>query len=228
MEEIIVLRNVGKFIKRKKVLDKISFSIERGEVFGVLGPDGSGKTTLLKIIAGILKKDEGEIFVRGKVSFVSADFNLYPDLKLKENLEFIREIYEIKKEKFFKNAKRLLEITGLSEFEDTLSGNLSGGMKRKLLLISGILPEPDIIVIDEITTGIDPVSRKEIWDFINNYRGKKTIIFSSPYLREGEKADRIIFLEDGKIKYLGNPLKIMEEKGASSLEEAFLKINDRG
>ncbi|MEO0240034.1 MAG: ABC transporter ATP-binding protein [candidate division WOR-3 bacterium] len=227
MEKIIVLKNIGKYFKKKKVLDKISFYVKKGEIFGVLGPDGSGKTTLLRIIAGIIKPDEGEIEIKGKISFVSSNFNLYPDLKLKENLEFIREIYNIEKNEFLKRKEKLLEITELKGFEDVLAGNLSGGMKRKLLLIAGILPEPDIILIDEITTGIDPLSRKEIWEFIENLKGDKTIIFSTPYLNEGERAERIIFLEDGKIKFFESPLNIMKEYKVDSLEKAFLKINDR-
>ncbi|MEO0275709.1 MAG: ABC transporter ATP-binding protein [candidate division WOR-3 bacterium] len=228
MEKIIVLKNIGKYFKKKKVLDKISFYVKKGEIFGVLGPDGSGKTTLLRIIAGIIKPDEGEIEIKGKISFVSSNFNLYPDLKLKENLEFVREIYNIEKNEFLKRKEKLLEITELKGFEDVLAGNLSGGMKRKLLLIAGILPEPDIILIDEITTGIDPLSRKEIWEFIENLKGDKTIIFSTPYLNEGERAERIIFLEDGKIKFFESPLNIMKEYKVDSLEKAFLKINDRG
>ncbi len=227
MEKIIVLKNIGKYFKKKKVLDKISFYVKKGEIFGILGPDGSGKTTLLRIIAGIIKPDEGEIEIKGKISFVSSNFNLYPDLKLKENLEFIREIYNIEKSEFLKRKEKLLEITELKGFEDVLVGNLSGGMKRKLLLIAGILPEPDIILIDEITTGIDPLSRKEIWEFIENLKGDKTIIFSTPYLNEGERAERIIFLEDGKIKFFESPLNIMKEYKVDSLEKAFLKINDR-
>lgn len=227
MEKIIVLKNIGKYFKKKKVLDKISFYVKKGEIFGVLGPDGSGKTTLLRIIAGIIKPDEGEIEIKGKISFVSSNFNLYPDLKLKENLEFIGEIYNIEKNEFLKRKEKLLEITELKGFDDVLAGNLSGGMKRKLLLIAGILPEPDIILIDEITTGIDPLSRKEIWEFIENLKGDKTIIFSTPYLNEGERAERIIFLEDGKIKFFESPLNIMKEYKVDSLEKAFLKINDR-
>lgn len=227
MEKIIVLKNIGKYFKKKKVLDKISFYVKKGEIFGVLGPDGSGKTTLLRIIAGIIKPDEGEIEIKGKISFVSSNFNLYPDLKLRENLEFIREIYNIEKNEFLKRKEKLLEITELKGFDDVLAGNLSGGMKRKLLLIAGILPEPDIILIDEITTGIDPLSRKEIWEFIENLKGDKTIIFSTPYLNEGERAERIIFLEDGKIKFFESPLNIMKEYKVDSLEKAFLKINDR-
>ncbi|MEO0263551.1 MAG: ABC transporter ATP-binding protein [candidate division WOR-3 bacterium] len=227
MEKIIVLKNIGKYFKKKKVLDKISFYVKKGEIFGVLGPDGSGKTTLLRIIAGIIKPDEGEIEIKGKISFVSSNFNLYPDLKLRENLEFIREIYNIEKNEFLKRKEKLLEITELKGFEDVFAGNLSGGMKRKLLLIAGILPEPDIILIDEITTGIDPLSRKEIWEFIENLKGDKTIIFSTPYLNEGERAERIIFLEDGKIKFFESPLNIMKEYKVDSLEKAFLKINDR-
>jgi|Deesub1362A_J573_1020465.scaffolds.fasta_scaffold00006_287 ABC-2 type transport system ATP-binding protein len=228
MEKAVIIENAGKFIKKKKVLDRISFYVKRGEVFGILGPDGSGKTTLLKIIAGIIKPDEGKAEAKGKISFVSSDFNLYPDLKIRENLEFIREIYGIKRDEFSVKKQRLLKITGLSDFQETLAGNLSGGMKRKLLLIAGILPEPDIMVIDEITTGVDPVSRKEIWEFIEKLKEDKTVIFSTPYLKEGEKAQRILFLEDGKIKYLESPLKIMEQKGTNSLEKAFLKIDDRG
>ncbi len=228
MEEILVLKNIGKYFKKKKVLDKVSFDVKKGEIFGILGPDGSGKTTLLKIIAGIIKQDEGEIEINGKISFVSSDFNLYPDLKLKENLEFIREIYEIEKNKFLERKKYLLEMTGLKGFEEVLAGNLSGGMKRKLLLVSGFLPEPEITLIDEITTGIDPLSRKEIWEFIKKLKGDKTIIFSTPYLNEGERAERIIFLENGNIKHFENPIRVMEKYGVNSLEKAFLKINDRG
>lgn len=227
MEKVVILENAEKFIKKKKILDKISFYVKKGEVFGVLGPDGSGKTTLLKIIAGIIKPDKGKVDVKGKISFVSSEFNLYPDLKLRENLEFIREIYGIDKDEFLVKKERLLKITGLYGFEETLAGNLSGGMKRKLLLISGILPEPEIIVIDEITTGVDPVSRKEIWEFIEKLKGDKTVVFSTPYLKEGERAERILFLEDGRIKYLENPLNIMKRKGVNSLEKAFLRINDR-
>jgi len=223
MEKIVILENVYKYIKNKKILENISFFVKKGEIFGILGPDGSGKTTILKIISNLLKPDKGKVEVYGKISFVPSYFNLYPDLKVNENLEFIREIYEIDKDIFLKNKEELLKITGLKEFEKNFAGNLSGGMKKKLLLISGILPNPDIIILDEITTGLDPVSRKEIWEFLINYKNEKTIIFSTPYFKEGEKAERIIYLKEGNIEYYGNPKKIIEEKGVSSLEKAFLK-----
>ena len=225
MEKIVILENVYKYIKNKKILENISFFVKKGEIFGILGPDGSGKTTILKIISNLLKPDKGKVEVYGKISFVPSYFNLYPDLKVNENLEFIREIYEIDKDIFLKNKEELLKITGLKEFEKNFAGNLSGGMKKKLLLISGILPNPDIIILDEITTGLDPVSRKEIWEFLINYKNEKTIIFSTPYFKEGEKAERIIYLKEGNIEYYGNPKKIIEEKGVSSLEKAFLKYD---
>jgi len=225
MEKILILENVYKYIKNKNILENISFFVKRGEIFGILGPDGSGKTTILKIISNLLKPDKGKIEVYGKICFVPSYFNLYPDLKVYENLEFIREIYGIDKKNFLKNKEELLKITKLKEYEKTIAGNLSGGMKKKLLLISGILPNPDIIILDEIGAGLDPVSRKEIWEFLINYKNEKTIIFSTPYFKEGEIAERIIYLKEGKIEYYGSPKKIIEEKGVSSLEKAFLKYD---
>jgi ABC-2 type transport system ATP-binding protein len=225
MEKIVILENVFKYIKNKRILEDISFFVKKGEIFGILGPDGSGKTTILKIISNLLKPDKGKVEVYGKISFIPSYFNLYPDLKVYENLEFIREIYEIDKNTFLKNKEELLKITKLKEFEKNIAGNLSGGMKKKLLLISGILPNPDIIILDEITTGLDPVSRKEIWEFLMNYKKQKTIIFSTPYFKEGEKAERIIYLKEGKIEYYGSPEEIIEESKTNSLEKAFLKYD---
>jgi len=225
MEKIVILENVFKYIKNKRILEDISFFVKKGEIFGILGPDGSGKTTILKIISNLLKPDKGKVEVYGKISFIPSYFNLYPDLKVYENLEFIREIYEIDKNTFLKNKEELLKITKLKEFEKNIAGNLSGGMKKKLLLISGILPSPDIIILDEITTGLDPVSRKEIWEFLMNYKKQKTIIFSTPYFKEGEKAERIIYLKEGKIEYYGSPEEIIEERKTNSLEKAFLKYD---
>ncbi len=219
---MIEIKNLKKYFGKIKALDDVSFIIPKGKITVVAGADGSGKTTLFKILVGLIKRDSGEILIDGldsvencekirKISgYMPESFSLYSDLTVEENLNFFGEVYGVEKNKMEQMKKLLLEKTGMLEFRNRKAGALSGGMKQKLSLSSILLSSPELIILDEPTTGVDPLSRIEFFKIIEELRDEgKTIVISTPHLDEAEKGDYVVFLKNGKI------LKSME------LEELF-------
>jgi ABC-2 type transport system ATP-binding protein len=195
-----------------EALSDVSFTLPKSKIIILAGADGAGKSTLIRIILGLVKQDEGKVFLKDKLltkdnssltdicGYMPERFSLYPDLTVEENLNFFADIYSIplKKREFMK--EELLRKTGMSEFTKRRAGALSGGMKQKLALSTILLSSPELILLDEPTTGVDPLSRIEFFKIIENLRDDgKTIIISTPYLDEAEKGDYIIFLNKGKI-----------------------------
>ena len=197
-------------------VDDLSFDVARGEMFGLIGPDGAGKTTSIRLLCGLLHADGGSIRVAGhdpvkehraitaKVGYLSQRFSLYGDLSIDENISFFAEIHGVAN--YAARRDRLLEITQLTKFRSRLADQLSGGMKQKLALACTLVHEPDVILLDEPTTGVDPVSRREFWKLLSGFlAGGITILMSTPYLDEAERCTRVALLDRGRLLALDTP-----------------------
>src|ERR1051325_9419545 len=198
MTAAISLSNVRKAFGATIALDRLTFDVTAGEMFGVIGPDGAGKTTTLRLICGLLKPDAGAVRVlendparshraaTRSIGYVSQHFSLYGDLSIDENIAFFARIHGVGD--FAPRRTRLLELTGLLPFRSRRADRLSGGMKQKLALACTLVHEPKILVLDEPTTGVDPVSRREFWKLLAEFLAQKlTIVVATPYLDEAER-----------------------------------------
>jgi ABC-2 type transport system ATP-binding protein len=200
-------------------LGDVSFTVNRGEMFGLIGPDGAGKTTAIRAMCGLLHVDSGTIRILGKdpvrqhrdltssVGYLSQRFSLYGDLSIDENIAFFAEIHGVRD--YQQRRDRLLDMTQLSRFRDRLADQLSGGMKQKLALACTLVHEPEVILLDEPTTGVDPVSRREFWKLLSQFLASGiTIVMSTPYLDEAERCGRIVLLHEGHVLALDEPGKL--------------------
>jgi ABC-2 type transport system ATP-binding protein len=212
----ISFSNVGKRYGDIHALRGVSFDVQGGEMFGLIGPDGAGKTTSIRLLCGLLHADAGEIRVLGRdpvrehraitasVGYLSQRFSLYGDLSIDENIAFFAEIHGVRD--YRARRDRLLEMTQLTPFRSRLADRLSGGMKQKLALACTLVHEPRVIVLDEPTTGVDPVSRREFWKLLSQFlEAGITILMSTPYLDEAERCSRIALLHEGAILALDEP-----------------------
>ena len=197
-------------------LDKMSLDVRRGEMFGLIGPDGAGKTTAIRLMCGLLRADAGTIRVLGadpvrehrriteRVGYLSQRFSLYGDLTIDENIAFFAEIHGVRG--YAARRESLLQMTALTPFRTRLADRLSGGMKQKLALACTLVHEPDLIVLDEPTTGVDPVSRREFWKLLSEFLATGvTILMSTPYLDEAERCTRVALLHEGRVLALDEP-----------------------
>ena len=190
----------------KTALDAIDLHVERGELFGLIGPDGAGKTTFFRIVAGVLQPSSGKIHVEaGKTfGFVPQRFSMYEDMSVDENLTLRAKLYGVDEADAAKRSEEMLSRVGMERFRARLAGALSGGMKQKLALVAALLTKPDVLLLDEPTTGVDPVSRREFWLLLNQLHHEGlTIVVSTPYMDEAEYATRIAFLDSGRISSIG-------------------------
>jgi ABC-2 type transport system ATP-binding protein len=210
------MRGVTKRFGAIEALKGVSLHVDRGEMFGLIGPDGAGKTTSIRLLCGLLHKDAGEIRVLGHdpvtqhravtstVGYLSQRFSLYGDLSIDENIAFFAEIHGVSD--FQARRNRLLDVTQLTPFRTRLADRLSGGMKQKLALACTLVHEPEIIILDEPTTGVDPVSRREFWKLLSHFlESGITILMSTPYLDEAERCHRIAMLHEGQVLALDQP-----------------------
>ena len=217
----VEFKGVTKRYGSVEALKGISFHVNRGEMFGLIGPDGAGKTTTIRLLCGLLHGDGGEIRVLGNdpvkahhaitasVGYLSQRFSLYGDLSIDENIAFFAEIHGVRD--FQARRNRLLEITQLTPFRSRLADRLSGGMKQKLALACTLVHEPQVIVLDEPTTGVDPVSRREFWKLLSQFlESGITILMSTPYLDEAERCHRIAMLHEGRVLALDEPGRLRQ------------------
>jgi ABC-2 type transport system ATP-binding protein len=198
---------------------ELSFDVRVGEMFGLIGPDGAGKTTSIRLLCGLLHPDAGAVRVlgldpvkahreiTGKVGYLSQRFSLYGDLSIDENISFFAEIHGMTD--YAARRDRLLEMTQLTPFRKRLADQLSGGMRQKLALACTLVHEPEIILLDEPTTGVDPVSRREFWKLLSQFLASGiTIVMSTPYLDEAERCSRVALLDGGRLLALDTPASL--------------------
>ncbi len=193
-------------------LKGIDLSIARGEMFGLIGPDGAGKSTFFRIVAGLLAPTSGTLARDPGVTFgfVPQRFAMYEDLSVDENLQLRARLYDVPAPEARRRAEDLLARVGLDRFGARLAGALSGGMKQKLALVATLLTRPDLLLLDEPTTGVDPVSRREFWSLLNELHHQGlTILVSTPYMDEAEYTTRLGFLDEGRLSALGTRDEIL-------------------
>lgn len=217
----IEVRNISKRYGKVKALDNVSFTVEKGEVFGIIGPDGAGKTSLYRILCTLLLANEGSAKVdgydvvsqtkeiRSRVGYMPGRFSLYQDLTVQENLKFFATLFGTTVEKGYDSIKAIYQQ--IERFKDRKAGALSGGMKQKLALSCALVHEPSVLFLDEPTTGVDPVSRKEFWEMLGTLKERGiTIVASTPYLDEVRCCDRVAFLCEGRVMGIDTPEVILE------------------
>ena len=221
----VILDKVHKVFEEgeKPVLavDHLSLNIARGEIFSLVGPDGAGKTTTIRMMCGVLPPTEGSITLQGldiskdreeikkHIGYLSQRFSLYGDLTIDENIDFFAEIHKVKDYKLRK--EELLQFTRLTPFRDRLASRLSGGMKQKLALACTLVHAPDIIFLDEPTTGVDPVSRRDFWKILSTLlKSGITIVVTTPYLDEAERSNRVALMNEGRLLMCDTPEKVKQ------------------
>lgn len=232
-EMSIVLHSVSKSFAKKEVIKDVSFSVGKGEIFVLLGPSGSGKTTLIKMIVGIEEASKGEAKVLGvkmpnldslqKIGFMAQSDALYGELTGKENIAFFAALSGLKGKIKKERIEYVMNLVNLSEHASKRAGDYSGGMKRRLSLAISMLHEPQILVLDEPTVGIDPILRQSIWEELENIRRTgTTIVVTTHVMDEAEKCDRIGFIREGVLIASGTPQQLKADTKAATIEEAFL------
>ncbi|MDH4064048.1 MAG: ABC transporter ATP-binding protein [Acidobacteriota bacterium] len=217
----IHIRSASKRYGAVQALRDVSFDVARGEMFGLIGPDGAGKTTTIRLLCGLLHADEGQIRILGRdpvaehrtitgsMGYLSQRFSLYGDLSIDENIAFFAEIHGLRR--YDERRNRLLELTQLTPFRGRLADQLSGGMKQKLALACTLVHEPAVLVLDEPTTGVDPVSRREFWKLLSQFLEEGiTILMTTPYLDEAERCHRIAMLNEGRVLALDEPGRLRQ------------------
>jgi ABC-2 type transport system ATP-binding protein len=221
---IIELNNLHRSYGTVKAVNDISFSVNPGEMFGLVGPDGAGKTTTIRIMCGLINPDKGEVrllnedihkkrkYIQNKIGYLSQKFSLYGDLTVDENIEFFADIHNVKN--YQARRDELLDFTRLKPFRTRMAEKLSGGMKQKLALACSLIHKPQILFLDEPTTGVDPISRRDFWKILSSLLKEGiTIFLSTPYLDEAERCNRVALMNNGKIITLDTPGKIKESLG---------------
>jgi ABC-2 type transport system ATP-binding protein len=206
-------------------VDRVSFTVRRGEIFGFLGPNGAGKTTTIRMLLGLLTPTAGQATVLGfdiirqvaeiqqRIGYMSQRFSLYDDLTVAENLNFFGGAYSVRGARLAKRKDYVLEMAGLQEREDELAGNLSGGWRQRLALGCAILHEPEMIFLDEPTAGVDPISRREFWDLLYTLSDEgRTVFVTTHYMDEAEHCHRLAFIQRGRLVAIGSPAEIKAEK----------------
>lgn len=214
----VVAANLSRRFGPLVAVDQLSFTVERGEVFGLVGPDGAGKTTTLRMLCGLIDPDAGEATVAGHqvtgnldavkdaIGYMAQRFGLYGDLTVEENMDFYADLFGILGKDRDALKERLLKMTRMAEFRQRPAAKLSGGMKQKLSLMCTLLHKPEILFLDEPTNGVDPVSRRDFWEILQELvRGGLTVVVTTAYLDEAERCDRVGLMDKGRMVSCDTP-----------------------
>jgi len=226
----IVAENLTKSFPGVRAVDRLSFEVRPAEIFGLVGPDGAGKTTTLRMLAGVMLPDEGTATVAGSdvvrdpeeakhhLSYMPQRFGLYEDLTVEENIRFYADLFGVTRTKREERATQLLRAAGMSEFRKRLAGKLSGGMKQKLGLVCALIHRPKVILLDEPTTGVDPVSRRDFWRILYELASEGvSVLTSTAYLDEAERCHRVALLHQGKLLFCDTPPNLKSRLGKGVL-----------
>ena len=218
---IIETENLTKRFKKVTAVDRLNLTIERGEIFGLVGPDGAGKTTTFRLLTAIMNPTEGRATVAGYdtvkepeeikklIGYMPQRFSLYGDLSVMENLHFFADIFEVRGTERVERIRTLLHFSRLEEFQGRRADHLSGGMQKKLALACTLVHKPQILFLDEPTTGVDPISRREFWDILSNLHLEGvTLLVSTPYMDEAERCSRVGLMFEGKMIVCDEPEKV--------------------
>jgi len=223
VEPIIETRGLIKRFDATAAVDELTFTVDRGEIFGLVGPDGAGKTTTMRMLAGVMRPDGGSIVIDGvdvvadpeegkqHISYMPQRFGLYEDLTVDENIRFYADLFAVPASTREERARRLLAASGMTWFGSRLAGQLSGGMKQKLGLTCALVHTPRILLLDEPTTGVDPVSRRDFWRILYGLREDGvTIVITTAYLDEAERCNRLALLHGGRALYCDTPAALKQ------------------
>ena len=230
---VLRLAGLGRRFGELTAVEGVSFAVGRGELFGLVGPDGAGKTTLLRMLAGVLRPSAGDAWlgetsirrepeaVKPRIAYMSQRFGLYSDLTVMENLSFYADLFRVPRAERARRLGQLFEFSNLEPFRDRLAGQLSGGMKQKLGLSCALIHQPELLLLDEPTFGVDPVSRRELWRILHEMVAEGvTAVVSTSYLDEAERFDRVGLLSAGRLLALDRPRALQE-----SLPEEILELS---
>lgn len=236
MDYAISIKNLTKRFGNFTAVDNLSFDIPKGKIFGFLGPNGSGKSTTIRMICGVIRPTSGEGKVLGfdllkdsekikqNIGYMSQKFSLYEDLTVEENLDFYGNIYMLPREKLEKRKRELIEMANLKGKEKSFAGTLSGGWKQRLALGCSLIHEPSLLILDEPTAGVDPVSRREFWYTISNLVSTGiTVLVTTHYMDEASVCDIIGFIFNSKLITIDTPENLYEKNGTENLEDIFIK-----
>ena len=236
-EKVIQVKNLSKMFGDFTAVNKISFEVGKGEIFGFLGANGAGKTTAMKMLIGISKPSDGEAKVAGfdvytqpedikkNIGYMSQKFALYDDLTVKENITFFGGIYGLSRTKIKEKSEILINELGLQEVAKELVGSLPLGWKQKLSFSVALLHEPKIIFLDEPTGGVDPITRRQFWEMIYKTANNGTTVFvTTHYMDEAEYCDRVSIMVDGKIEALDTPKNLKKQFNVNTMNAVFLKL----
>jgi ABC-2 type transport system ATP-binding protein len=230
----IHIRGLRKSYGELEAVRGIDLEIRRGEIFGLIGPDGAGKTSVFQILGGVMAATAGEAIVFGQtarearslIGYLTQAFSLYQDLSVAENLRYVGELHRLSARKITERGLQYLKLFDMDRFTDRLAGRLSGGMKQKLALACALITEPKVLLLDEPTTGVDPVSRREFWDTLTSLAADgMTIVVATPYLDEAERCTRVALMHDGAIHQIGTPAEIRRDLGLSRLDVRASKLS---
>lgn len=224
MSALITAQGLTRLYKDNRAVDGLDLEIQPGELFGLVGPDGAGKTTTLRLLAGLLFISEGSATIadcdlktqpeaiKKQIGYMAQEFSLYAKLSVLENLNFFAELYDVPRKERQERTERLLDFAGLSEFKKRRAVHLSGGMQKKLALACTLIHQPPILLLDEPTTGVDPVSRREFWNILTELHLEgTTIIVSTPYMDEADRCSRVGLMYEGSLVICDTPQQIRSQ-----------------